>query len=169
MLQAPMFDGLSFDPVTLLQHLVGCGRLVSERRGCLHHDEGRDGDQVVRLEQAEDIGLGHEVAAFVGDPHRQLAWRQFGLLERKLVDRGANIVGDAIPLPARPRRSILQRLGAAGLILVVPAVQSGAGRTDLFQGAPGRDARLLNDPVDLDPLGWGIPLSASPPSASMLF
>ena len=68
-LQALMFDGLSFDPVTLLQHLVGCGRLVSKRRGCLHHDDGRAGDQVVRLEQAEDIGLGHEVAAFVGDPH----------------------------------------------------------------------------------------------------
>ena len=91
------------------------------------------------------------------------------MLERKLDDHGANIVGDAIPVPARPRRSILQRLGAAGVILVVPAVENGAGRTDLFHGAPGREARRSTILMISILADGGYHFRRFPPSANMLF
>ena len=40
-----------------LPELIGCGGLVLERVGGLDHDEGRAGDQVMRLQQAVDRGL----------------------------------------------------------------------------------------------------------------
>lgn len=53
---------------------------------------------------------------YVSEPHAQFAR---GLLERELDNRGADIVEDEVPYLARPRRSILQHLGAARLIPVL--------------------------------------------------
>ena len=105
-----------------------------------------------------------------GEPHGQFARGRLGLLERKFDNRGADIVGEAVSHPARPCRSILQRFGATGHILIVPAAERGARHADLSQSAPRRKARLLDDPDDLELLGCGIGASrlASPNAAFVL-
>ena len=62
-----------------LPELVRRSGLGVELVGRLDHDEGRAGDEVVRLEQAVDRGLGDEVALALGEAHRQLARRQLRL------------------------------------------------------------------------------------------
>jgi hypothetical protein len=51
----------------------GRGGFGVELLGRLDHDEGRTGDQVVRLEQAIDRGFGDEVALLLGEAHGELA------------------------------------------------------------------------------------------------
>ena len=54
-----------------LPHLVWSCRLVG-KLGCrLDDDEGRAGDQIMRLQQAVNRGFRYEVAPLVGEAHRQ--------------------------------------------------------------------------------------------------
>ena len=121
-----------------LPHLVGRTGLVGKLAGCLDDDERRTGDQVVRLEQATDRRFRDEVAALVGEAHRQLAWGQFGLFERHLDERGPHIVRDAVPHPARLRWSIFQSFGTAGLIAVVTCGRRWRGRCRSAPALPSR-------------------------------
>ena len=157
MLQAPMFDGLSFDPVTLedggttVEVDIG-GRQVAEAFVV--------SAVIVVVDERLDLSVQgtRKVVVFQQDAVLQgLAPALDLALHLGMVGRPAEI-GHAL---------LVEPFGK--LLLGVPAVESGAGHTDLFQGAPGREARLLDGPDDLDLLGWRIPLSASSPSLIMLF
>src|SRR4030095_14972797 len=75
------------------------------------------------------------------------------------------------PLPQRsgPRRLRSERLGSAGSIAIVPAIEGRRANAQHLQGSPGRQMRLLNQADDLELLGAGEPHVSSPPSAIMLF
>ena len=155
-LQAPMLDGLSLDPFTLLDDAlrpaevgeVGLPHLVRpagpgvELIGGLDHDVVRAGDQVVGLEQLVNRGFRHEVALFVGEAHGQFAGAEVGRLQRHLDDLVLDVVADAVPHPARRRRFILQCFRPAFEVAVVPAVEGPAGDAELIQRALGRQAAL---------------------------
>jgi hypothetical protein len=72
-----------------------------ERIGRFHHDVCRAGDQVMGLQQAVNRGLGHKVLPFISKSHGQLAWAEFGLLQRHLDDLVLHLWCDAVPYPAR--------------------------------------------------------------------
>jgi hypothetical protein len=67
-------DDLEVGEVGLPQ-FVRRGGLGVELVGRLHHDEGRAGDQVMRLEQAIDRGFRDEVALLLGEPYAEFARR----------------------------------------------------------------------------------------------
>jgi len=118
-LQAPMLDGLSLDPFTLLDDAlrpaevgeVGLPHLVRpagpgvELIGGLDHEVGRAGDQVVGLEQPVNRGFRHEVALFVGEAHGQFA----GL--RSVASSAISTIWSWMSSPMR----FHTRLGAEGL------------------------------------------------------
>ncbi len=116
-----------------LPELVRRRRLVLELVGGLDDDEGRAGDQVLRLEQPVDRGFRDEVAAFIGEGDRQLARRQLWLIEGKVDDLLADVIGDTVPDPFRPWPTILECVHTAGQETVVPAMESGAGNAELLQ------------------------------------
>src|SRR4051794_8210527 len=64
---------------------------------------------------------------------------------------------------------IFQGFRPARSIKIIPVVKGGPGNAELFQRAPDRQMRLLDQPDDLELLGCGIPHSPPPPSAIMLY
>ena len=161
-------DHLQISEIGLPQ-LVGCAGLVFERLGRLDHDEGWAGDQVMRLQQAVDRGLGDEVALAIGEAHGQLARRQRRLLDRQLDDALAHVIGDAVPDAVRPRRAIGQRLRPAATVSVVPAVKGCPRNAELGQGTAHRQRRLFDQPDDLQLLGSGVSHASSSPTPIVLF
>jgi hypothetical protein len=145
------------------------GGLGVERVGGLDHDEGRAGDQVMRLEQAVDRSLGDKVALLLGEAHRQLARRQFRLSQGQVDDAPALRVGDAVPDPVGPRRLVLQRLWAIGLIQIAPPVERGGWDTKVAQCLADRQMGLLDQADDLELLGSRVPHARSSPAPVMLF
>jgi len=89
------------------------------------------GDQVVGLEQAINRGFRHEVALGIGEAHGQLPWRELRLVEGQSDDPRADVIGDPVPPPIRPRTAIVQRLWPAGLILIVPTIERRSRDPDL--------------------------------------
>src|SRR4051812_8719199 len=79
------------------------------------------------------------------------------------------MVRDAVPNPVRPGWLVLQRLWAAFLVQVVPAVEGGARDPKPLQGAADRQVRPLDQADDLKLLGGWVPHSWSAPSAIKLF
>ena len=109
-----------------LPELVGRRRLVLELVGGLDDDEGRAGDQVVRLEQAIDGSFRDKIAFGVGEGHRQFPRRQLRPVQGKLDDPVPHILGNAVPDPAGPWAAILERFDAAGQETIIPSVEGGA-------------------------------------------
>src|ERR1700712_1880293 len=64
---------------------------------------------------------------------------------------------------------VIQRLGAAALVGVVPAVERRARDAELVQGGTHRQVGLLDQPDDLQLLGGRVPHASSPPAPLMLF
>ena len=62
----------------------------------------------------------------------------------------------------------MQRLRAAALVGVVPAVKRRARDAELVQGGTHRQVGLLDQPDDLQLLGGRIPHASSPPAPLML-
>ena len=58
-----------------LPELVRCCRLVLELIGGLHDDEGRAGNQIMRLEQPVHRSLRHKIVSRIGEARGQLPWR----------------------------------------------------------------------------------------------
>jgi hypothetical protein len=56
-----------------LPHLIDGRGLIFKLTGGRHDNEGRTGDQVVRLQKPVDRAFGYEVAVRVGEGHGQLA------------------------------------------------------------------------------------------------
>ena len=152
-----------------LPHLVRPGGLRVELVGGLDHGVGQTGDQVMGLQEAVNRGFRHEVALLVGEAHRQFARGKLGRLERHLDDLRADILGDAVPHPARRRGAILKGFRTALEEAVIPAVERPARNTQLVQSVLGWQVRLLDDPDNLQLFCGGVPHSSSPPSAVMLF
>ncbi len=96
------------------------------------------------LEQAIDGGLRHEVALAVREPDRQLAGRQLGLIQGEVQDLTPHVIGNAVPDPPGLGRAILQGIGTAGLIEIVPAVEGRRGNAELCQCPAGRQVGPLN-------------------------
>lgn len=80
-----------------LPELVGPGGLVPELVGGPDHDMRRRGDEVLGLEDAVCRGFRDQVPLLVGVADRQLPRREVFVLERKLHDVPANLVGDTVP------------------------------------------------------------------------
>jgi hypothetical protein len=60
----------------------------------------------MRLEQAIDRSLRHEVLSLVGEAHRQLAGRQLRLLQRQVEDPAPDLLGMRFQTrPGRDERS----------------------------------------------------------------
>ena len=59
-----------------LPHLVGAGGFGVELIRRFHHDIGRAGDQVMRLQQPVNRGFRYEVTPLIGKPHGQFPGRQ---------------------------------------------------------------------------------------------
>src|SRR5262249_39841064 len=74
-----------------------------------------------------------------------------------------------VPDAIRFRRLVFERLGPAGSIPIVPAIERRGVDAEHLQGSPGRQMRLLDQADDLQFLGAGEPHVSSPPSAIMLF
>ena len=152
-----------------LPHLVRPGSLGVELIGSLDHDVGRTGDQIMGLQQAVNCGFRHEVALLVSEADRQFAGAELAVIQCHLDDLVLDVLSDAVPHPARRRRSIRERLQATIEVAVIPAVKRPAGNAELIQRPLGRQVRLLDDPDDLQLFRSRIPHSSSPPSAIMLF
>ena len=101
------------------------------------------------LEQAINRGFRHEVAFDIGKAHGQFAGRELRLVERQCDDPCADVIGDAVPHPIRPRAAIVQRLWPSSLIKIAPSIKSGSRDTDLLQRASRRQMGLLDEPDDL--------------------
>ena len=121
-----------------LPELVRGRGLVGEFVGGLHDDAGRAGDQVLGLQEAVHRRLGDEVPLLAGEAHGQLAGRELRLLQSQCDDPGPDLVRDAVPDPAWPGGVVLQRLGSAPLVEVVPPVEGRSRDPELLQGAPDR-------------------------------
>ena len=66
---------------------------------------------VLPLVSRERKGFRHEVALSIGKAHGQFTRRELRLVEGQCDDPGADVIGDAVPHPIRPRVAIVQRLG----------------------------------------------------------
>ena len=56
-----------------LPQLVYRRRFISELAGCLHHDKGRTGDQVIGFKQAIHRAFRDKIALGISELHRQFA------------------------------------------------------------------------------------------------
>jgi len=106
--------------------------------GGLDYDVGRAGDEVVSLQQPVDRGFRNEVSPFVGEPDGHFPRREFAILQRQFDDLVMDVRGDTVPDPAWRRWAVLQRLGTAADIAVIPAAEGPAGNAQLLQRPLGR-------------------------------
>src|SRR5271168_4552411 len=104
------------------------------------------GDQVVGLEQAINRGFRYEVALDIGKAHGQFPWREVRLVEGQCDDPCADVIGDTVPYPIRPRAAIVQGLWPTGLILIAPSIERGSRDSDLRQRATNRQVGLFDEP-----------------------
>jgi Adenylate and Guanylate cyclase catalytic domain len=58
-------------------------------------------------------------------------WRELRLVEGQGDDPRADVIGDTVPHPIRPRTAIVQRLWPASLILIVPTIERRSRDPDL--------------------------------------
>ena len=73
------------------------GRWIDEAISRLQQDEGWAGDQAMVLQEPIDAGFRHK--AGLGVREGQLPRRQVWLLEGKIDDRRADLIGDFVPEP----------------------------------------------------------------------
>jgi hypothetical protein len=66
-----------------------------------------------------------------------------------LLPGSADVIGDAVPHPIRPRAAIVQRLWPSSLIKIAPSIKRGSRDADLLQHTPNRQMGLLDEPDDL--------------------
>src|SRR3546814_1715173 len=104
------------------------------------------------LEQAVDRSFRHEVAPFVGEPHRQLARAQLGLFQRQFDNLILDLAGHAVPHPAWRRRPIGEPLRATITVSVIPAVEGPAWNAELVQRALGWQMRSEEHTSELQSL-----------------
>ncbi len=77
------------------------------------------------------------LAPFVGDPDRQIARAQLGLLKGQLDDLILDSEWDTVPYPAWCRWPIGQPLRPAVTVAMIPAVKGPARDAELIQRALG--------------------------------
>src|SRR4051812_23387029 len=123
----------------------------------------------MRLEQAVDRSLRHKVLSPLGESHPQPARRQLRLPQSQVDDLAPDLLGDAVPAPPRPGRTVAQSLRPAGSVKIVPAVKRGPWNAELLQGSANRQVGLLDQADDLGLFGCGVSHAAFPPSPIMLF
>jgi hypothetical protein len=75
--------------------------------------------------------------------------RELRLVEGQCDDPRADVIGDAVPHPIRPRAAIVQRLWPSSLIKIAPSIKRGSRDSDLLQLPPNRQMGLLHEPDDL--------------------
>ena len=124
---------------------------LSTKTGQVHFDddEGRAGDQVVRLEKPVDRGFGDEIPLRVREPDRQFPRRQLRLLESQLDNLGTNTVRDAIPDTARTAITIFEAGCTESAIAIVPSVKCRLRDAELVQGASDWQMGLFDEANDL--------------------
>src|SRR6476661_2830314 len=91
------------------------------------------------------------------------------VVEGQCDDPGADVIGDAVPHPIRPRAVIVQRLWPSSLIKIAPSIKRGSWDSDLLQRPPNRQMGLLEELDDLQLLCGRISHSSSSPSPVTLF
>ena len=106
-----------------------------ERIGGLDHHISRAGDQIMGLEQAVNRGFRHEVELLVGEPHRQFARRELGLIQCQFDDLIMDLSRYPVPHSARRRWPVFQRLRAAIEVAVIPAAKVPACNAQMFKRA----------------------------------
>ena len=74
----------------------------------------------------------------------------------------SHLIRNAVPDPFRPWPAILERFDAAGQETIIPSVEGGAGNAKLLQRAAHRQARLLDEPDDLQLLAGTDPSTSEP-------
>ncbi|MEH2477956.1 SRSO17 transposase [Nitrobacteraceae bacterium AZCC 2146] len=82
----------------------------------LYHDEGRAGDQTVRLEQTIDRRFRHKIAFRVGEARRQFSRRQLRHIQGQIDDPLADIVRNPAPDLPGCRWPVCQGFRSTGLV-----------------------------------------------------
>ena len=151
-----------------LPELIGGGGWMGKAVGCLHQDEGRAGDQIVRLQEPIDRGSRDTVALLVDEGDRQLPRRQRRFFEREL-NASTTVSGSLFQTRRGDGWEFSRAPGAARQIALVPDVEGEARDAELGQRAPHRQRGLLDQPDDLQLLGGRVSHISDSQSPSTLF
>jgi hypothetical protein len=92
----------------------------------------------------------------VRERHHQFPWAELWHLQGKFDDPIPDLLRDAVPHPAGPWTTILERFDAASQETVIPSMEGGTRYTERFQRATRRQVGSLDNLDDLELLGGGV-------------